>query len=449
MEKLFGTDGIRGTANQYPMTADMAVRTGRAIAVFFGARQTAGEFVVGMDTRISGPMLAHALAAGICSMGADTLWAGIVPTPAVALLTKTGRASAGIVISASHNPFQDNGIKIFDPNGFKLAEKTENDIEALILDKENSTRCFNVETPGKVSYLKNSGKQYLDFLKRTVPGGFSLSGMKIVLDCANGATFEVAPMVFKELGAEVETLFVSPDGRNINHDCGSQNTVTLADRVVRTGARLGLAFDGDGDRLIAVDETGRIVTGDQILAVCACHMKVRGTLTGNRVVSTVMSNLGLRCALKSMGIAHAMTGVGDRLVMEEMRASGAVLGGEDSGHLIFLNHHSTGDGILAALKLLEAMKSSSEPLSELSGIMRRFPQKLMNVKVSRKPDLSSVSEVQDAVRKIEQELQGNGRVLVRYSGTQPLCRVMVEAPTDEQTENCCHRIADVVARVLA
>jgi phosphoglucosamine mutase len=448
MGKLFGTDGIRGKANQYPMTADMAVRTGRAVAAFFAKNRSPAEIVIGMDTRISGPMIAHALTAGICSMGVDVLWVGILPTPAVAVLVGLNRAAAGIVISASHNPYEDNGIKIFAENGHKLSDKTENEIENLILNENNPKLCKGIKKLGRVVELYDAGRHYTDFLKKSMPEGFSLEDMNIVLDCANGATYKVAPLIFQELGASAEELFVSPDGININDQCGSQYTQFLSAQVIKSGAHIGLAFDGDGDRLIAVDEKGGVVTGDQILCVCGKFMKSRQTLKNNRIVSTVMSNLGMRTALMQMGVDHIMAKVGDRYVMEEMRASGALLGGEDSGHLIFLDHHITGDGIMAALKLLEVLKSESAPISELAGIMQRFPQKLVNVEVSSKPDLKGVFEIQKVISDVENELQETGRVLVRYSGTQPMCRVMVEAKTVEETETYCRRISEVISRVL-
>ncbi len=443
MERLFGTDGIRGRANRHPMTPEVAVSVGRAVARHFRGNGGTTPFVIGRDPRRSGDMIEHAVVAGICSGGGEVRRAGILPTPGVAYLAAAEGAWAGIVISASHNPYVDNGIKLFDGRGFKLTDADEDRIEALARDPELPGWCEGV-APGRAGALTDASDQYVRFLINTVADGMDLTGMRIILDASNGATFEVAPRVFAELGASVEALSVSPDGENINDGCGSEHPEALMERVVRTGATVGLAFDGDGDRLIAVDERGRRVTGDQILAVCAQAARNRGRLPADTVVSTVMSNIGLGLCLKSMGIRHRMADVGDRYVMAEMLATGAVIGGEDSGHTIFLDHHTTGDGILTALKLIAAMKDSGRPLSELAGQVTVYPQVLMNVPVTRKLPISEIPGVPAAIADAEARLGEAGRVLVRYSGTQLLCRVMVEGPTRELTDQCCRDIVDVI-----
>ncbi len=448
MGKPFGTDGIRGVANQYPMTPEMALKIGRATAAFFKKDDSRSKIVIGKDTRISGDMLEYALISGICSMGVDAYRAGIMPTPGVSVLTSLTGADAGIVISASHNPFYDNGIKIFNKDGYKLADKTEAEIEEFILGNKSGAPAKPVQEIGRTFKINNAENRYATFLIDAIAAKASFKGIKIILDCSNGATYRVAPAVFSELGAEVETLFADPNGKNINKNCGSQHPEALMEAVVNRKAHIGLAFDGDGDRLTAVDEKGALVSGDQLLAVCAKYLKQKGLLKNNLVVSTVMSNLGLGLALKDMGITHKMTDVGDRYVMEAMVASGAILGGEDSGHMIFLDQHTTGDGILAALRLIEVMHANSKPLSELCKIMAVFPQALKNVKVGQKPDLETVPEIQDAIKSVETNLGEQGRVLVRYSGTQPICRIMVEGPTIEETGRYCRQLADIIKNRL-
>ncbi|QTA80418.1 Phosphoglucosamine mutase [Desulfonema limicola] len=449
MGKLFGTDGIRGPANIYPMIPEMAVNIGRAVAWLCIKNGKPGKIIIGKDTRISCSMLEYALASGICSAGGEAHLAGVLPTPAIAFLTSSTNADAGIVISASHNPYYDNGIKIFRHDGFKLSDEKEAGIEALILDNENLlSMCRDIRDTGQVYHMENPADKYIEFLKTSLPEDFSLKGMKIIIDCSNGAASYTAPILFNQLGADIEALFVNPDGKNINDNCGSQHTEILVKRVRETGADIGLAFDGDSDRLIAADEKGRVITGDQILAICAKHMKEQGILKNNLAVSTVMSNLGLSAAFKKLGIKHLTADVGDRYVMQKMLESGAVIGGEDSGHMIFLDHHTTGDGIMTALQLLKAVKASSRPLSGLAEIMDVFPQVLLNIEVTDKPDIENVPEIADAIQKVEQELGEQGRVLVRYSGTQPMCRVMVEGPTAEITRQCCQDIADVVYALI-
>jgi phosphoglucosamine mutase len=448
MGKLFGTDGIRGVANQYPMTPEMAVTIGRAVAAIFKGDDKQSKIIIGKDTRISGDMLEHALVSGICSMGVDAYLTGILPTPGVAFMTSSTGANGGIVISASHNPYYDNGIKIFKGNGYKLSDEEEDEIEQLVFNKSIASSPQAVQDTGRVYNIEDAAIAYGNFLKRTLPENYYFKDLKIVMDCSNGATFEVAPAIFNELGAKVKTLYSNPDGKNINDNCGSQHPENLKKSVVKDGADIGFAFDGDGDRLIAVDEKGTVATGDQILAVCAKFMKQKGFLKGNQVVSTVMSNMGFGEALKKMGIKHMTSRVGDRYVMEKMVSSGAILGGEDSGHMIFLNYHTTGDGILAALRLIEAMKEESKPLSELCKIMTVFPQVLINVDVARKPNLKNVPDIKDAIKSVETVLGKKGRVVVRYSGTQPICRVMVEGPTIEETRRYCRQLADIVGNTL-
>jgi len=448
MGKLFGTDGIRGVANEYPMTADLALNVGKATAHYFKRQGHRPRIIIGKDTRISGYMLENALVSGICSMGVDAIMVGVMPTPGIAFLTQSMRADAGIVISASHNPYQDNGIKIFSSTGYKLPDDTELEIEELILKNLMHNLRPSPQELGKAYRIEGARDRYIVFLKSTFPKEYTLEGMKIELDCANGATYRVAPQTFLELGAEVTARFDQPNGSNINDNCGSQHTEMLMEKLMKRKADAGFAFDGDGDRLIAVDEKGNVLTGDQIMAICAKAMKKKGKLTNNLVVATVMSNLGLTHALKSLDIDMVATKVGDRYVLEEMRARGAAIGGEESGHLIFLQEHTTGDGILTALQLLVAMKEEQQPLSELAKVMTVFPQKLINVDVKSKPDIETVPEIVAAIKEVEKALDDRGRILVRYSGTQNMCRVMVEGPTNEETERYCRQVADVVRKTI-
>ena len=448
MGRLFGTDGVRGVANEYPMTAEMALDIGRATAHLFKRKGHIPRIIIGKDTRISGYMLENALVSGICSMGVNALLVGVLPTPGIAFATSSMRADAGIVISASHNPFQDNGIKIFSSEGFKLPDQKELEIEELIFSNNMHTLHPSPSELGKAYRVDDARGRYIVFLKNTFPREYTLEGTNVVLDCAHGATYRVAPETFFELGAGVTSLFDQPNGENINANCGSQHPETLAKEVVKGKADVGFAFDGDGDRLIAVDEKGSVLTGDQIMALCAKNMKKQGKLTNNLVVSTVMSNIGLSMALKVLGIQQRITAVGDRYVLEEMRATAVSLGGEDSGHVIFLEHHTTGDGIITALQVLAAMKKDQKPLSELAQVMKVFPHMLINVEVKTKPELSTIPEIGAAVRDVEEQLGDKGRVLVRYSGTQPMCRVMVEGPTKEITDAYCKGIAGVVKKTI-
>jgi phosphoglucosamine mutase len=448
MGKLFGTDGIRGEANRYPMDAAIAFSVGQAVAHFFKNEDHRARVVIGKDTRISGYMLESSLEAGISSMGGISYLVRVLPTPGIAFITQSMRADAGIVISASHNPYQDNGIKIFAGSGFKLSDAQEETIESLILGGKLPDMVPPASQMGRSYRMEDAPGRYIVFLKNTFPRDLSMEGMKIVIDAANGATYRVGPAAFTELGAQVEVIHNNPSGLNINDHCGSQYTQDLQKSVVETGAAIGLAFDGDGDRLIAVDEKGQAITGDQILMICAKVLKDQGRLRNDLVVSTVMSNLGLTLACKKLGFKHHASKVGDRYVLEDMQRLGAVIGGEDSGHMIFLDHHTTGDGILTALQLIAAMIKEDKPLSELARVMDVFPQKLINVPVKSKPDISTVPGVVDAMKEVEEKLGDQGRVLVRYSGTQNACRVMVEGPTDALTESLCRQIADAVKTAL-
>ena len=448
MGKLFGTDGIRGEANRYPMDAAIAFSVGQAVANLFRKTGHRTRVVIGKDTRISGYMLESSLEAGVSSMGGISYLVRVLPTPGIAFIAQSMRADAGIVISASHNPYQDNGIKIFSGSGFKLSDEQEETIENLILSGKLPEMVPEAKEMGRAYRMEDAPGRYIVFLKNTFPRDLSMEGMKVVIDAANGATYRVCPAAFTELGASVDVIHNNPDGLNINDNCGSQYTQNLEKRVVETGATIGLAFDGDGDRLIAVDEKGRSITGDQILIICAKALKDQGRLKNDLLVSTVMSNLGLTFACKKYGFKHHATKVGDRYVLEDMLRLGAVIGGEESGHMIFLDHHTTGDGIITALQLIAAMIRENRPLSELARMMEVFPQKLINVPVKSKPDISTVPQVVAAIKQTEAELGDRGRVLVRYSGTQNACRVMVEGPTDDLTQKYCKQIADAVKAAL-
>lgn len=449
MARLFGTDGVRGVANMAPMTAEMVLDIGRATAYVVRQRtRHRPRIVIGKDTRMSGYMLENALTAGITSMGVDVLLLGPMPTPGIAFITRSMRADAGLVISASHNPYQDNGIKIFSRDGYKLPDAEEDEIEELITSGRIKDIRPTAAEIGRAKRIDDALGRYVVFCKNTFPEDLSIEGMKIVVDCANGATYKAAPIIFWELGAEVIPIHCDPDGTNINDGCGSQHTQDLSAKVRETGAQLGLAFDGDGDRLIAVDENGVELTGDHVLAICGSVLKHRGQLKNNLLVTTVMANFGLHVALKKLGIDFCTAPVGDRYVLEMMRERDAILGGEASGHLIFHQHHTTGDGLISALQLLSAMQAAKQPLSELAKIMTPTPQKMINVPVRHKPPVEEQAAIQDAIRAAEAELGGQGRVLVRYSGTQAMCRVMVEGPTEEMTTRLTRQIAGEVEKAL-
>lgn len=453
MARLFGTDGVRGIANVGSMTAENVLEIGRATAQVCRSRQHVSKtarrrIVIGKDTRASGYMLENALSAGICSMGVDVLLLGPLPTPGIAFTTMSMRADAGLVLSASHNPFEDNGIKIFGGDGFKLPDEMENEIQELIVSGRVKDFRPTSNEVGRAKRIDDAIGRYIVFCKNTFPNELSLEGLRVVLDCANGATYKVAPIIFEELGAEVFAIHNRPDGTNINDNCGSQHTDDLIAKVKETRADIGLAFDGDGDRLIAVDEKGQELTGDHIIAIIARQMKEEGRLRNNRVVTTVMSNFGFVKAMKDLGIEQGQADVGDRYVLKQMLETDAVLGGEASGHLICRDYHTTGDGIIAALQLLRVMQMQKKKLSELSKVMSMFPQKLININVTDKPPLKEVKSIQEAIQAAEKTLQDNGRVLVRYSGTQSMCRVMVEGPTVAMTDSLAAEIARAVVKSI-
>ncbi|WP_022668574.1 phosphoglucosamine mutase [Desulfospira joergensenii] len=451
MAGLFGTDGIRGRANTFPITCEIAVKTGRAVGNF--VRKNQDQFlIIGRDTRVSGHMLEAALAAGASSAGVEVRLAGVIPTPGVAYLCSCLKgAGAGIVISASHNPYYDNGIKIFRKGGIKLTDAQEEEIESRILNDQDDVSQKNI---GKISIISDSLDKYAAFLLSRFPirkpQGPGENPLKLIIDASNGAASKIGRMVFGSGLFDPLYIFDQPNGCNINEKCGSQHTDTLKKRVIEEKADAGLAFDGDADRLIAVDETGKEISGDQILAICAKYAKKKGSLKNNTLVSTIMSNIGLTETLDSLGIRHLKSDVGDRKVLEEMMRSGAVIGGEDSGHMIFLEDHTTGDGILSALKLLEIMMTAKKPLSELASIMTVYPMVLINVEVdASRPDFKSIPPIAKTIDQVEEKLSGRGRVLIRYSGTQPLLRVMVEGPDQDQTLAYCEKICQSIRENIA
>jgi len=448
MGRLFGTDGIRGRVNQYPMTPEMALRAGKATAVFFRSNTShkRPKIVIGRDTRLSGSMIESALVSGLCSLGADVYLTGVLPTPGVAYLTTHLAADAGIVVSASHNPFYDNGIKFFNDRGSKLSDAMENDLEQWILDDHKKQPAIADNAIGKVFPIPDAGMRYSQFLLDTLTQAIKtrIDGLNVVLDCSNGATSTIAPDLFSRLGVGVIPLSTTPDGININDACGSQYPETLAKKVLETGSDVGFAFDGDGDRLIAVDETGRVLTGDQLIAIFTRFYHQHHLLKNQIVVTTVMSNMGLGKTLSALHVTHLKAPVGDRYVMEQMLDSGAVIGGEDSGHIIFLDAHTTGDGILAALQFLRVLVSEKAMASQLAEVMTVFPQVLMNVTVDAKPSISDIDGMSEAVTEIENQLGATGRVLIRYSGTQPMCRIMVEASTKAEATRFCTQLAEII-----
>ncbi|MDD2241122.1 MAG: phosphoglucosamine mutase [Kiritimatiellae bacterium] len=449
-KKLFGTDGVRGIANREPMMVEMAVNLGRAVAHVLMERKAGKRprVVIGKDTRLSGYMFENALVSGLCSMGGDALMVGTLPTPGVAVLTIDQKADAGFVISASHNPFQDNGIKLFSSDGFKLPDDEELAIEELMESGRLASLLPIAGGIGKSFRVEDALERYIMFCKETFPADLDLKGMRIVLDCGNGATYKAAPAVFKQLGAYVTTLHNTPNGMNINARCGSQHTEALREQVQAERADIGLAFDGDGDRLIVVDENGVELTGDHVLAICAKDMKARDELPNNLAVGTVMSNFGLHATMRKMDVELACSTVGDRYVLEMMKERGGGIGGEASGHMIFSGKHTTGDGIVSALQLLAVMRRGDQEISELASILTLSPQCLVNVDVASRPPLENLPEVQAAIARAEQELGQEGRVLVRFSGTQNMCRVMVEGPTEEMTSRLTHDIAATLKKAI-
>ncbi len=448
IEKLFGTDGVRGTANCHPMTAEMAMSLGQALAHVFNL--TGGQrhrVIIGKDTRVSGYMFESALTSGICSMGVDVLQVGPVPTPAMAFLTVDMRCDAGIMITASHNPYCDNGIKFFSKDGFKLPDDVEQRIEKLIHHHKLQV-CESPEHIGRAKRIDDVRGRYVVFAKQTFPNELTLDGLRVVLDCGNGAGYKVAPTALRELGAEVFTIGVEPDGYNINLDCGSLHPEKMAAKVRELRADVGIALDGDADRVVMVDERGEVIDGDTILALCAQDMQRRGVLKGNAVVATVMSNLGLEKALEEMGLDLIRTQVGDRYVVEAMRDGGYNLGGEQSGHIVLLDHNATGDGLVTALQILSIMRSQKKRLSELSKLLTLYPQVLLNVKVASKPPLEEVPAIVEALERVEKELDDKGRVLLRYSGTESLLRVMIEGENKEHVQSLAEELAAIAQKAL-
>lgn len=447
VRRLFGTDGIRGRANIYPMTAELVLNLGRAAGKVFKSGEHRHTVLIGKDTRLSGYMFESALTAGFTSMGVHCLLVGPLPTPAIAYLTRALRCDAGVVISASHNRFEDNGIKFFGPDGKKLADETEHEIEGVLFSGELDKVHCESEEIGRARRLEDAGGRYVEFCKNTFPKDLRLDGLRIVVDSANGAAYKVAPAVFWELGAEVISIHDQPDGANINRDAGSLHPRNLSDKVREVRADIGLAFDGDADRLMVCDDQGKILDGDHILAICALDMKRKKTLKGKAVVATVMSNLGLERYLTKNGIKLERAQVGDRYVLERMLANDLNLGGEQSGHLIFTDYNTTGDGIIAALRVLEIMAGVGKPLSELGSGMKPVPQVLLNVVVSPKTDAMGEKAVQAAIAKAEKELGDAGRILVRKSGTEPKIRVMIEGDDQERIDAMAEGICDVIRRV--
>ncbi|MCC5804039.1 MULTISPECIES: phosphoglucosamine mutase [Rossellomorea] len=441
MGKYFGTDGVRGVANT-ELTPELAFKLGRFGGYVLTKDATRPKILIGRDTRISGHMLEGALVAGLLSIGAEVMRLGVISTPGVAYLTKALGAQAGVMISASHNPVADNGIKFFGPDGFKLSDDQESEIEDLLDQTVDGLPRPTGADLGQVSDYFEGGQKYLQYLKQSVDEDFD--GLHIALDCAHGATSALATHLFADLDADISTMGASPNGLNINEGVGSTHPETLAEMVKEKGADLGLAFDGDGDRIIAIDEHGQIVDGDQIMYICGKYLKSQGQLKQSTVVSTVMSNLGFHKGLEENGIQSIQTAVGDRYVVEEMKKNGYTLGGEQSGHIIFLDYNTTGDGLLTGIQLVNIMKVTGKSLSELAGEMQKFPQKLVNVRVTDKHHVTDNDTVKNVIQKVEEEMNGNGRILVRPSGTEPLVRVMAEAPTEELCERYVNEIVQVV-----
>jgi len=443
-DNLFGTDGLRGQVNVFPMHPETVIRLGLAAGQYFRNGKKRHRAVIGKDTRLSGYVFETALTSGLCAAGMDVFLVGPMPTPAISFLTKNMRADLGVVISASHNPFQDNGIKFFDREGFKLSDGTEQEIQDLVCSQDTVWDSPQPESIGRAYKIEDSPGRYIVSLKNSFPSHLSLDGMTIVLDCAHGAAYRVAPLVFQELGAKVIPLGVEPDGLNINSGCGSLHPNCVRNKVLETGADLGIALDGDADRVLLVDEKGTILDGDQIMAMCAQDFLDKDCLPGKTLVATVMSNMALELFMHHRGGRLIRTPVGDRYVAEAMRKHQAVLGGEQSGHLIFLQYSTTGDGVLAALQVLKMMQEKERPVSELAGILELLPQHLVNVPVERKIPFEQVPEVQRSVQAAEKALQGNGRILLRYSGTETKARVMVEGQDPELVHSLTSDLAQVI-----
>ena len=442
LPRLFGTDGIRGVANE-ELTPELAFQVGRA-AAFILANGEKGKILVGKDTRISGDMLEAALVAGVTSMGLDVVLVGIIPTPAVAYLTREYNALAGVVISASHNPGEYNGIKFFDSKGLKLPDEVEDKIEDIVLsEKELDLRPIGAEV-GRIIKEKNGAKDYKEYLKSTI--NIDLTGLKIAMDCGNGALYHIGPEIIKELNGQVVVVNDRPDGMNINRDCGSTNPQIISELAIKEKADIGISFDGDGDRIIAVDNMGKLIDGDHILAICATFLKGKGKLTKNTVVGTVMTNMGLDVYLKENGMDIVKTSVGDRYVLEEMLQSGYVIGGEQSGHIIFLEYNTTGDGLATGLHLLEVVKETGKTLEELNNLMVNYPQVLINAKVDNDKKYKYLEDeiIKTEIEKIEKMFHGQGRVVIRPSGTEPLVRVMIEGKNQEEIVDIAKKLAQII-----
>lgn len=448
-KRLFGTDGIRGVVNSEPMTVEIALKLGRAAGYLFRRHdQLRHRIVIGKDTRLSGYMFECALASGLCSMGVDVLLVGPIPTPGIAFITRSLRADAGIVLSASHNPYQDNGIKFFSNTGHKLPDWVENEMEKLIFSGKIDHVRSTPHDVGKAYRIDDALGRYVEFVKNSFPKGMTLDGMRIVLDCANGAAYRVAPEVYRELGAKVIVFNDAPDGTNINKDSGSLYPETMCKQVLKYKADIGVAHDGDADRVILADERGRQVDGDFIMAIAAMDMLKKGHLKNQTVVGTVMSNMGLEVAVKKAGMKFIRTPVGDRYVLQEMMNLGSNLGGEQSGHVIFSDHTTTGDGLITALQVLRIMKANGKPLSDLCKVMQRYPQVLVNVKVKQKTPFKKVRDIQTEVKRIEKSLSKSGRLLLRYSGTEPIARVMIEGKNKKNIEIMALRLARIIKKKL-
>lgn len=451
--KLFGTDGIRGTANTWPMTPDVVVRVGQAIGFLLQRQELpwaspVRRVVIGKDTRLSGYMIEQALASGLNSMGVHVQLVGPLPTPGIGFLTRNMRASAGIVISASHNAFHDNGIKVFNYDGFKIPDEMEQKIERLVFEEDLTKHLPPSHMVGRSRRIDDSQGRYILYVKNTFPLEYTLDGLRIVLDTAHGAAYKVAPAIFQELGAEVIQMGNDPNGTNINDKVGALYPGKLSEAVIHYRADVGISLDGDADRVIMVDEKGQIMNGDHILGICALHMKKKGILKHNTLVVTQMSNFGLEKKMSEAGITVVKTGVGDKYVVDEMRRNGFNLGGEQSGHVIFLDHTTTGDGCVAALSVIAVMKQTGVKMSELNRIIEDVPQILINLRVKKKKDLDSIPGYQDLCAKIGKELSGNGRIFIRFSGTEPVIRVLVEGPDKIQINKYAAQIAEFLEKNL-
>jgi phosphoglucosamine mutase len=447
-KKLFGTDGVRGIANQEPMTSEMAMKLGRAAAYLFKNKAGRHRIVIGKDTRLSGYMLESALTSGICSMGVDVLLVGPFPTPGIAFLTRSLRADAGVVISASHNPFEDNGIKFFSRDGLKLPDPMEHEMEDLIFSGRIDAIRPTADAIGKAFRVDDAEGRYIEFVKNSLPKRLTLEGLTVVIDCANGAAYKVAPTILRELDAKVIVRGDEPDGMNINQGCGSTHPDVIQKMVQKHQADVGIAHDGDADRAVFSSEKGELVNGDQVMAALAMAMKRTQRLNKNTLVTTVMSNMGLDRAMKKAGIRVVKTAVGDRYVLERMLQDGYNFGGEQSGHLIFLDYNTTGDGLITAVQVLALMKTTGKSLSELAKCMTIYPQVLVNVRVKERRDLSSLPRVKQHIARLEKKLDGTGRLLIRYSGTEPLVRIMIEGERETEIQKWADDLADILRNAI-